>query len=171
MDSNSPLGWYESKTPLYLLEEKEQRQVFETEIDKYIQATNKISDKRVGYLVYSIKSAWFDESNDKNKDQKKSFNNDKAAEIAKCFWNNTERKFYELMKALYDNANKFTDEKKVEFRRDWYRHIKYEAEKVFDRWAFRGSIQTNPRRVAKAHNQLMKNLNSKSLKQDILALP
>lgn len=171
MDSHSPLGWYESKTPLYLLEEKEQRQVFETEIDKYIQAANKISDNWAGYLVYAIKNAWFDESKDKNKVQKKSFNNDKAAEIAKCFWNNTESKFYELVKALYDNAHQLTDEKKVEFRRDWYEHIKNEAKKLFDRWAFRAAIQTNPRRIAKAHNQLIKSLNSKSLKQNILGLP
>lgn len=171
MDSNSPLGWYESKTPLYLLEEKEQRQVFETEINKYIQATNKISDNRSGYLVYSIKNAWFDESKDKNKDQKKSFNNDKAAEIAKCFLNNTESKFYELMKALYDNAHQLTDDKRAEFRRDWYRHVKGEAKKLFDRWAFRAGMQTNPRRIAKAHNQLMKNLNSEMLKHTILGLP
>jgi len=137
MDSNSPLGWYESKTPLYLLEEKEQRQIFEIEIDKYIQAANKIADNRTGYLVYAIKNAWFDESKDKNKVQKKSFNNDKAAEIAKCFWNNTERKFHEQMKALYDNANQLTDEKRAELRQDWYEHMKDEANKLFDRWAFR----------------------------------
>jgi hypothetical protein len=75
------------------------------------------------------------------------------------------------MKALYDNANQLTDDKKVAFRRDWYQHIKRETEKLFDRWAFRGGIQTNPRRIAKAHNQLTTNLKSKSLKQDILGLP
>lgn len=171
MDSNSPLGWYESKTPLYLLEEKELRQVFETEIAKYIQAANKISDSRAGYLTNAIKNAWFDENKDKNKVQKKFFNNDRAAEIAKYFWNNTESKFYQLMKALYDSAHQLTDEKKVEFRRVWYRFIKRETEKLFDRWAFRAKIQTNPRRIAKAHNQLTKNINSEMLKHTILGLP
>ena len=171
MDSNSPKGWYESKTPFYLLKDKEYREIFEVEIDRYIQAANKIADNRTGYLVYAIKNAWFDESKDKNKVQKKSFNNNKAAEIAKCFWNNTERKFYEQMKALYDNAHQLTDEKRAELRQDWYKHIKDEVNKLFDRWAFRAGIQTNPKRIAKAHNQLMKNLNSKSLKQDILGLP
>lgn len=70
MDSNSPLGWYEAKTPLYLLEEQGQRQVFETEIDKYIQAANNISDNQAGYLTNAIKNAWFDENKDKNKVQK-----------------------------------------------------------------------------------------------------
>lgn len=170
MDSNSPKGWYESKTPFYLLKNKEQREIFEVEIDRYIQAANKIADNRTGYLVYAIKNAWFDESKDKNKVQKKSFNNNKAAEIAKCFWNNTESKFYEQMKALYANANQITDDKRSELRQDWYEHIKNEANKLFDRWAFRAGIQTNPRRIAKAHNQLTKNLNSKLLKQNILGL-
>jgi len=170
MDSNSPKGWYESKTPFYLLEEKEHREFFEAEIDRYIQAANIIANNRTGYLVYAIKNAWFDENKDKNKVQKKSFNNDKASEIAKCFWNNTESKFYELVKTLYDHAGKLTDEKKAELRQDWYRHIKQEAETLFDRWAFRASMQTNPRRIANAHNRLMNNLNNKSLKQDILAL-
>lgn len=75
------------------------------------------------------------------------------------------------MKALYDNAHKLTDEKKVELRRDWYRYVKREAEKLFARWAFRAGIQTNPRRIAKAHNQLIKNLNSETLKHTILGLP
>ena len=170
MDSNSPKGWYESKTPFYLLKDKENREIFEVEIDRYIQAANKIADNRTGYLVYAIKNAWFDASKDKNKVQKKSFNNNKASEIAKCFWSNTESRFYELMKALYDNAHQLTDEKKADFRANWYRHIRYETEKLFDRWAFRASMQTNPRRIASAHNRLMNNLNSKSLKQDMLAL-
>jgi hypothetical protein len=61
------------------------------------------------------------------------------------------------MKALYDSAHQLTDEKKVEFRRDWYRYIKRETEKLFDRWAVRAGIQTNPRRIATAHNQLIMN--------------
>ncbi len=171
MDSNSPKGWYESKTPFYLLKDKEQREIFEVEIDRYIQGANKIADNRTGYLLYAIKNAWFDESKDKNKVQKNYFNNNKASEIAKCFWNNTESKFYEQMKALYAIANQLTDDKKVELRQDWYEYIKNEANKLFDRWAFRAGIQMNPRRIAKAHNQLTTNLNSKSLKQNILGLP
>lgn len=183
MDSNSPLGWYESKTPLYLLEEKKQRQVFETELKKYIQAANKISDSRSGYLSISIRMAWFGydfyREQKKGKDKKPDPFYNKASkslynhpsEIAKYFWNNTESKFYELMKALYDNVHQLTDENRVELRRHWYRHIKRETEKLFNRWAFRAGIQTNPRRIAKAHNQLMGNLNSASLKQDILGLP
>lgn len=151
--------------------EERVRKTILSEINRYIQAANKIADNRTGYLVYAIKNAWFDESKDKNKVQKKSFNNNKAAEIAKCFWGNTESRFYEQMKALYDNANQLTDEKRAELRQDWYEHIKNEANKLFDRWAFRAGIQTNPRRIAKAHNQLTTNLNSKLLKQDILGLP
>ena len=170
MDSNSPMGWYESKTPLYLIYNKEQRQIFESEINKYIQASNKIGNSRGGYLTTAIKSAWFGESKEKNKDKKKAFNNDRGTEIAKNFWSNTENKFYELIKKLYDSSHKLTDEERFKLKRDWYRHIKDEATKLFNLWAFKSSIQTNPRRIAEAHNKLLINLNSKSLKQDILGL-
>ena len=170
MDSNSPMGWYESKTPLYLIYNKEQRQIFESEINKYIQASNKIGNSRGGYLTTAIKSAWFGESKEKNKDKKKAFNNDRGTEIAKNFWSNTENKFYELIKKMYDNSHDLTDEERFKLKRDWYRHIKDEATKLFNLWAFKSSIQTNPRRIAEAHNKLLINLNSKSLKQDILGL-
>jgi len=183
MDSNSPKGWYESKAPFYLLEDKENRKVFEAEIDRHVRAANKIADNRTGYLSVSMRMAWlgydyYDEQ-DKKKDKRpdpfynrasKSFYNH-PSKIAKCFWGNTESRFYEQMKALYDNVHQLTDEKRAELRQDWYEHIKVEAKKLFDRWAFRAGIQTNPKRIAKAHNQLMKNLNSTSLKQDILGLP
>jgi len=173
MESNSPRGWYESKTPLYLFENEGQREPFEIEVGKYVQAANRIADNRSGYLVYAIKSAWYDENKDKNKVQKKSFNNDKASEIARCFWENTESKFYELMELLYCHINKnmLTDEKKAELRQCWYEYIKRETKKLFDRWAFVDGIQNNPQRIAKAYNKLMGNLNSKSLKKEILALP
>jgi CRISPR system Cascade subunit CasA len=173
MDSNSPRGWYESKTPFYLLKNEEQRKLFEIEVGKYVQAANKIADDHTGYLIYAIKSAWYDENKEKNKIQKKSFNNLKASEIAKCFWNNTENKFYELMEKLYYHVDRniLTDEKKAEFRQEWYEHIKRETKSLFDRWAFTSGIQNNSQRIAKAYNKLMEKLNDKFLKQEILALP
>jgi CRISPR system Cascade subunit CasA len=173
MDSNSPKGWYESITPLYLLQNDEQLKVLEIEVNKYVQASGKIADDRVGYLVHAVKDAWYDENKEKNKVQKKSFNSYKASEIAKCFWVNTESKFYDLLETLYVYAkeNELNDEKKAELRQDWYKHIRKEAENLFNRWAFRSGVQNNPKRIAKAYNQLMENLNSKSLKQEILALP
>jgi len=173
MESNSPRGWYESKTPFYLLENEEQRKLFEIEVGKYVQAANKIANDRSGYLIYAIKSAWYDENKNKNKVQKKSFNNLKASEIAKSFWDNTESKFYELMETLYCHANRniLTDEKKAELRQEWYEHIKRETKSLFDRWAFTSGIQNNPQRIAKAYNKLMEKLNDKFLKQEILALP
>ena len=91
----------------------------------------------------------------KNKDKKKAFNNDRGTEIAKRFWSNTENKFYELIKKLYDSSHKLTDEERFKLKRDWYRHIKDEATKLFNLWAFKSSIQTNPRRIAEAHNKLL----------------
>ncbi len=178
------LCWYQTKMPLYFLDcEEKTREVIKAEINKYIQASNKIANAKNGYLSVSIRMAWFDydywREQEKKRDKKpdpfynrgsKSFYN-QPTEIAKSFWNNTERKFYELMKALYDSAHQLDDERKSEFKKEWYQHISHEAKKLFNRWAFRAGIQTNPRRIAKAHNQLMRNLNSESLKQNILGLP
>ena len=183
MDSNSPLGWYESKTPLYFIDDVTQRQAVEVEIERYVQSSNKIADSVIGYLPLSIRMAWFGYEYKKEKEKKKNrkpdpfYNKDKKTlynqpiEIAKCFWNDTEKKFYELIKQLYENANQLTDSKKIELRHEWYHHLKKEAGNLFDRWAFKSKVQTNPQRIAKAHNQLMENLNSNELKQNILGLP
>jgi len=166
------LCWFQNKMPIYGTGlEKDVQKAIENEIDRYIQASNKIGNSRGGYLTTAIKSAWFGESKEKNKDKKKAFNNERGTEIAKSFWTNTENKFYELIKKMYDNSHDLTDEERFKLKRDWYRHIKDEATKLFNLWAFKSSIQTNPRRIAEAHNKLLINLNSKSLKQDILGLP
>jgi len=170
MDSNSPLGWYESKTPLYLLTDENQRKIVENEIDRYIQASNKISDNRNGYLINAIKNAWFDENKEKNKDRKKSFNDNRAIEIGKSFWDRTHEKFYQLIDDLYKTIGKVDETKTIKIRFEWYRHIYEVSENLFREWAFKSSIQTNPRRIALAHNQLIHNLHSKSLKQDALGL-
>lgn len=167
------LCWYQTKMPLYLLKNEEQRKDFEIEINRYVQAANRISNIRTGYIVLAIKNAWYDEDKNKNKGQKKSFNNNKASEIGKYFWNNTESKFYDLMNTLYNYAddNALNPERKVELRHDWYEHIRKETVSLFNHWAFRSGIQNNPKRIAKAYNQLINNLNSEALKQEILALP
>jgi len=183
MDSNNPLGWYESKTPLYLLKNKELKKIVESEIIKYIQAANKIGDSINGYLSISIRMAWFEYDYDKEQEKKKDkkpdpFYNknarslyDPPIEISKSFYNNTETRFYELVKTLYDIADKLTDQKKADLRSDWYEHIKKATKDIFNHWAFTASIQTNPRRISKAHNQLTLNLRSRVLKHEILGLP
>ncbi len=175
MDSNSPLGWYEAKTPLYLIENENEnensRERFEAEIEKYIVASNKIADARSGYLIYAIKNAWFDENKEKNKTQKKAFDSDKADEVAKSFWHSTEQQFYVLVKELYDNVNGLSDEKRIALATKWYMHIQSEAILIFNQWAFKAKIQTNPKRIAIAYNQLMRQLNGTTLKHETLGLP
>lgn len=171
MDSNSPLGWYEAKTPLYLIENENSRERFEAEIEKYIAASNKIADSRSGCLIYAIKNAWFDENKEKNKTQKKAFDNDKADEVAKSFWHSTEQQFYVLVKELYDNANGLSDEKRIALANQWYAHIQSEAIQIFNQWAFTAKIQTKPKRIATAYNQLMRQLKGTTLKHETLGLP
>lgn len=186
MDSNSPLGWYESKTPLYFIEDESNRSRFEAEVEKLISASNKIANAEKGYLVNAIKLAWFnysytDESKKKSKDRKKDpFVKDprkgklydQPINISRSFWNSTESRFYLSLKELYSLANedKLTDAKLLQLKKDWYLHIKHLAEVIFEQWAFKSSIQTNPRCISLAHKQLMQNLRSKSLKQDTLGL-
>lgn len=180
------LCWYQTKMPLYDVHSEEQnRNQIESEIKKYIDASRTVANSKNGYLSVAMRMAWFgydyDEEQKKKKDKKPDPFYNKASkafynhpiEISKSFWNNTERRFYDLIDALYNciGNNALTDEKKTELRRNWYEHIKYEAKNLFNRWAFRSGIQNNPKRIAKAYNQLMKNLNDTSLKQEILALP
>jgi CRISPR system Cascade subunit CasA len=157
MKSNSPLGWFESKTPLYLVDD-ELCSTVESEISRWINAADRIGNSQTGYITCSIRCAWFDEDPNKNKDKKDSYRNEKAIEISKLFWNNTEAKFFELVKQLYDNAESLDDVKKREFRQEWYDHICKEVRILFNYWAFKGSIQTNPKRIAKAYNNLNRNL-------------
>ncbi|QWF70614.1 type I-E CRISPR-associated protein Cse1/CasA [Methylomonas paludis] len=186
MDSNTPLGWYESKTPLYFIDDESNRSQFEAEVEKLISASNKIANAEKGYLVNAIKLAWFnyndmDEINKKPKDRKrdpfikdprKSKLYDQPINISRSFMNSSESKFYLLLKALYSLANedKLTEESLLQLKKEWYFHLKYLAEVIFEQWAFKSSIQTNPRRISIAHKQLMRNLTSKSLKQDTLGL-
>jgi len=166
MKSNSPLGWFESKTPLYLVDD-EWRSTVENEIGRWINAAERIGNSQTGYITYSIRCAWFDEDPNKNKDKKDSYRNEKAIEISKSFWSNTEAKFFELVKQLYDNAESLDDVKKRVFRQEWYDHICKEARALFNHWAFKASIQTNPKRIAKAHNSLNRNLISSTLKSTL----
>jgi len=171
MESNSPLAWYESKTPLYFVKDEDRRKLIESEIQRYIQASVKISGSRNGYLSNAIKNAWFDEDTGKNKGQKKSFVVNKSIEIGKCFLNQTHDKFYQLIYQLYNKEEILDDTVKMKLRTDWSHHIKEITEHVFNQWAFKASIKTNPKRIALAHKQLMQNMNSKSLMQDTLGLP
>lgn len=177
------LCWYQTKMPFYLTSSSaEQKTELEAEVDKYIKVSKAVCD----YLVVAIRNAWFDENDEKNKKQKESFNKDRAAEISKCFWNKTESAFYEIVKSLYVNSTQLTDDLKIQHRKDWYEHIKSETLKLFDEWAFKSSIQTNPRRISIAYNYrrqieskgksylidvgLINKLNSEFLK-DIIGLP
>jgi hypothetical protein len=121
-------------------------------------------------LINAIKNAWFDENKEKNKDQKKSFNDNRAIEIGKSFWDRTHDKFYQLIDDIYKAAGKLEETEAIKIRIDWYQHIYEVSENLFKEWAFKSSIQTNPRRISLAHKQLMQNLHSKSLKQDTLGL-
>ncbi|NOQ14511.1 MAG: type I-E CRISPR-associated protein Cse1/CasA [Methyloprofundus sp.] len=171
MDSNSPKGWYESKTPLYFIDNENNRKVIEAEIQRYIEASNKISDSYSGYLTNAVKNAWFDENENKNKDQKKAFINNKSVEVGKYFWSQTHDKFYDLVNQLYSLSDPLNEDNRIKLRITWHTHILIISEHVFNQWAFKASIKTNPRRIALAHKQLMQNLHSKSLKQDTLGIP
>jgi hypothetical protein len=63
------------------------------------------------------------------------------------------------------------DDARIQLSLGWYQTLKDESEKIFTDWAFKSNIQTNPKRIALAHKQLMQNLNSQSLKNETLGLP
>ena len=93
----------------------------------------------------------------------------------RAFWESQDSSQYvdwnKAKPAVFPNLKPSTKTISLRLPEGLLERIKVEANKLFGRWAFRAGIQTNPKRIAKAHNQLMKNLSSKSLKQDILGLP
>ncbi|MGA3209496.1 MAG: type I-E CRISPR-associated protein Cse1/CasA [Syntrophales bacterium] len=166
------LCWYQTNMPLYALHaDKANRERLEAEINRYVQASRIVANSSSGYLSAAMRMAWF--GHDYYKEKQKKMDKEPAGEIARSFWNNTERMFYELMEALHNriNGDTLSAEKYTQLRRAWYDHIKKEAESLFNRWAFRSGIQNNPKRIARAYNQLMGKLTGTVLKQDILALP
>ena len=125
------LCWYQTRMPFYLPKTDCERELIENEVQKYIEASKKISDPSEGYLAISIRMAWFEYDYEEEKNKKKGRKPDplmnKASksphhhsiQIAKCFWAATENQFYELLKNLNENSDCLSDEQLLCYRSKW----------------------------------------------------
>jgi CRISPR system Cascade subunit CasA len=161
MDNMKARCWYESLMPLYQLDEVWQRE-FAKVVAQLVQAADTV---RL-YLVGALRDAWFESGDARRKSD--------IAFIGQAFWQNTEPDFYEslgaFVEALKTGKDEFTASSQV--KQQWHSTLCHQARVLFDRWANSEAIAyENPRRIATAHNQLLKNLYGPKLREKVLELP
>jgi CRISPR system Cascade subunit CasA len=159
MDNMKARCWYESTLPLYGLAECEreaQRRV-EAEVGVWLGG----AEMAASCLRGAVKDAWF--SGDARGD---------FGAIDAAFWSRTEAPFYEQLKRLIDAARDGHDYEAMPGREAWHELLSKTARDLFDNeFVGAGAIERqNPHRVAKAFQQLVRNLRGPAMRL-ALALP
>ena len=159
MDNMKARCWYESTMPVYDL----------SECDATAQAsiresvTNWISGAELAgsYLRGAVKDAWF--SHDARGD---------FSHVDASFWSRTEGDFYRLLQELIASARAQTSTPRTALAERWLALLQKHVMALFEtEWVGTGMIERqNPARIAKAHEQLRKNLFGPKLRT-ALALP
>lgn len=161
MDSMTAVCWYESQMPLYQLEDTLLHE-FETTVQQIINA----AETAKSYLVGALRDAWFEPKDKRRK-------NDMAF-IAQAFWQDTESSFYDRLDELVRDLGTADDRLTavIGVKRTWHEVLCRQALRLFDQWAASSAIEyEDPRRIARAYNQLRRSLYGGKLRQKILELP
>jgi CRISPR system Cascade subunit CasA len=161
MDNMKARCWYEAQMPMYQIGETF-RQDFEVTVRQMISA----AETTKGYLINALKDAWF-EPKDPRRKKDVSF-------IAQAFWQDTESDFYDRLDELVRMLTEVDDglAAAVHIKRPWHEVLCRQALRLFDQWAASSVIEyEDPRRIAKAHNQLRRSLYGAKLREKILKLP
>ena len=157
MDNMKPRGWCEGIIHLVLVDDAV-RDAFEAHTAALIAGAG----KALGYTNLAVKSAWY--SNPKGKNV--------PAVIGETFWLNTEPDFYNHLQKLKEvvETDPAPDSKAmIELKESWRRELQIEAERLFEQYSQTDEIENaDPKRVAKAWNQLRRNLYSKNFRQILL---
>ena len=152
MDNMKARAWYESKMPLYQLEDaNHHREDFAITVQCCISGANETR----GYLVSALKQAWFERPADVKGDM--SF-----LDIA--FWQNTEATFYDILHDLVEALSNGEDAMMAMnmAKENWYKVLYQQVVALFDLWAASSAFECeDPRRVAQAYNGLKRNMSSK----------
>lgn len=159
MDNMKARCWYESTLPLYGLSEKnkDELQAVQREIQRWLEAV----DLAAFYLRGAVKSSWFGDGVDARGDY--SF-------IDASFWSQTENGFYQLLRALIEQAR---DEDEdiifIPLREQWRDLLIKMAIRLFDDDLVGAApiAQQNPRRTAEAYNRLCASLRGDKLKETL----
>lgn len=160
MDNMKARCWYESTLPLYGLADcdiKAQEKV-QAEVGRWLQGT----ELAASLLRYAIKDAWF-----KEPPAKADF-----SAIDASYWGDTEAGFYRQLRALIDSATSGREIDAITVNTAWLRHLQVHATRLFDHeFVGTGPVdQQHPRRIARAYDQLQRNLHGPKLRE-ALGLP
>lgn len=162
MENMKARCWYEALMPL--LHVRSQLPRFSQHVEMLVVAAE-ISGS---YLRIALRQAWFKRPSDVGGD---------TSFITDSFWQATERAFYLHLKDVaraIDHPD--LDESGLDLRlqkiaRSWLGVLQSECKIIFNQWAATGYFEAeDPRRISIAHNELMRKLNGKKLRQE-LGLP
>ena len=159
MDNMKARCWYESTLPLFGLADcgpDAQRRV-ESEVGLWLAG----AEMAAFYLRSGVKDAWF------SVEARGDF-----SAIDASFWGRTEREFYRQLKSLIETVRDNRELHAVPVREAWQRRLIRSATDLFDE-EFVGAGQVerqNPHRIAKAFQQLGRNLYGPKMRQT-LGLP
>ncbi|MAF96246.1 MAG: type I-E CRISPR-associated protein Cse1/CasA [Rhodospirillaceae bacterium] len=149
MDNMKARCWYEAVFPLFHIPNN-QVQDFTTRIETLIETANDIAKAVRG----CIKEAWFERPVDAKGD---------TSFLEDVFYHRTEQSFFESVKRLLEVLSSGEDDTSI--LNDWHAILVKSSLGLFGDWATRSDFsQEDPRRIAKAHDNLMKKLYSKNMK-------
>lgn len=151
MDNMKACCWYEGVMPVIFIENEMQWKHYNSEIAMLIRAADVVSDYLSKAVVKALNAGVFNT-------------------VRQRFWQETEPEFYRQIAFLREEI--MQDKDVLGVRRAWHKHLVKKAVNIFNDMSQAEMIdQVNAERVARAHNELRKNLYSKKLKIDILGLP
>ena len=151
MDNMKARCWYETTFPLYTIPEK-----IRSDFSKRVQTLTETAGEFSGFLQQNVKAAWFKHPGDVKGD---------TAFLRQCFYQQTESAFYQAAKTLQAKLLTQTDRDVLQ---EWHRTLCKAVLNLFDYWSTRGDfMQANPRRIAKARNELKRQIDSKNIRQKL----
>ena len=157
MGQAKAIVWIEGQMPILVLPE-EHRQVFQ-EIVEFLISGAGLAAWAVGN---AIKNAWYAERDDRRKKS--------LPDVEARFWADTEPHFYDTamskLKSLVENGQVgFESPAERELKLKWLRVLRRACLAIFDDLAQVGQIgQADPKRIARARNQLRHMLSAKNKK-------
>jgi len=152
MDNMKARCWYESTIPLYTINE-EYRKIYVVRVESLINASNEFS----GFVRSCVKEAWFKRPGDAKGD---------TTFLSLSFFSHTEQEFYTSVRKLIDELEAGDNGNAILI--EWHGILRKAAISLFDHWVVSESVENaNPRRIAAAHQKLIKLIHSKKI-QNIL---
>lgn len=147
MDNMKARCWYETTYPL--LEIDKIRPQFAARVEQLVDLTNQFS----GFLRSCVKDAWFSRSKDVKGD---------TSFLIQSLYEHTQAGFDQALLGLKEKLPEGQDKDVLE---SWYYLLRKETLAMFDYWVMSEDFtQSDPARIARAHNKLQALVNGKKLR-------